>query len=142
MSLRFVPEKIELWDINRLVPNAGNARTHSAEQIAEIARSMRAFGFMSVVLLKPEMYGTAAMRISGTKAALFVPEQAIQEIESGTVVFVQQAAGEFAARPVRAGQRMNGEAEILEGLSAPELVVVKGSFLLKSQMLRNAVKDN
>jgi hypothetical protein len=31
---------------------------------------------------------------------------------------------------------------ILEGLSAPELVVVKGSFLLKSQMLRNAVKDN
>jgi DNA modification methylase len=49
MNLRFLPEKIELWEIHRLVPNAKNARTHSPEQITEIARSMRAFGFMSAV---------------------------------------------------------------------------------------------
>jgi DNA modification methylase len=44
-------EKIELWDVARLIPNARNARTHSDAQIAEIAGSIAAFGFMTPVLV-------------------------------------------------------------------------------------------
>ena len=44
-------DKIELWDIARLIPNARNARTHSEAQVAEIAGSIVAFGFMTPVLV-------------------------------------------------------------------------------------------
>lgn len=51
MNLKFTPEQIEYFEIDRLIPNARNARTHSPEQIAEIAGSFQAFGFMSVVFV-------------------------------------------------------------------------------------------
>ena len=51
MMLKFTPEEIEQFPIDRLIPNARNARRHSKEQIAEIAASVQAFGFMSVVFV-------------------------------------------------------------------------------------------
>jgi ParB-like chromosome segregation protein Spo0J len=42
---------IELWAIERLIPSARNARTHSDEQIAEIAGSIHAFGFIVPVVV-------------------------------------------------------------------------------------------
>lgn len=51
MALRGVAEKLETWDIQRLIPSARNARTHSDAQIAEIAGSIAAFGFMVPVLV-------------------------------------------------------------------------------------------
>src|SRR5437899_7921424 len=44
-------DRIEIWDIERLIPSARNARTHSEAQIAEIAGSILAFGFMVPVLI-------------------------------------------------------------------------------------------
>jgi DNA modification methylase len=44
-------EQIELYDIDRLIPSARNARTHSEAQIAEIAGSIVAFGFIVPVLI-------------------------------------------------------------------------------------------
>jgi hypothetical protein len=38
--------KIELWKPERLIPLERNPRTHSDVQIAEIAASMREFGFL------------------------------------------------------------------------------------------------
>jgi DNA modification methylase len=54
MDLRFSPQAIEYWEIERLIPSARNARTHSPEQIAEIAGSIKTFGMMSVILVDPE----------------------------------------------------------------------------------------
>ena len=48
------PEGVEMWEIGRLVPNARNARTHSDGQVAEIAGSIRAFGFNVPVLVDKE----------------------------------------------------------------------------------------
>ena len=47
-------ERIELSDIDRLIPSARNARTHSEAQIAEIAGSIAAFGFIVPVLNDPD----------------------------------------------------------------------------------------
>lgn len=44
-------ERVEWWEIGRLIPSARNARTHSEAQIAEIAGSIVAFGFMVPVLI-------------------------------------------------------------------------------------------
>ena len=51
MNLKFSPTQIEYFSIDRLIPYARNARTHSPEQIAEIAGSMQTFGIMSVVFV-------------------------------------------------------------------------------------------
>lgn len=44
-------KRIEFWRLDRLVPFARNARTHSDEQVAQIAASIVAFGFNNPVLV-------------------------------------------------------------------------------------------
>jgi ParB-like chromosome segregation protein Spo0J len=44
-------KRIELWPLDRLVPYAKNARTHSDDQIAQIAASIAEFGFNNPVLV-------------------------------------------------------------------------------------------
>jgi ParB-like chromosome segregation protein Spo0J len=43
--------RLEFWPLDRLVPSPRNARTHSDAQVAEIAGSIRAFGFTSPILV-------------------------------------------------------------------------------------------
>lgn len=45
---------LEHWPIDKLVPAARNARTHGKAQIAEIAGSIRAFGFANPILVGVE----------------------------------------------------------------------------------------
>ena len=42
---------IERWPLERLIPHARNARTHSEEQVAQIAGSMVEFGFINPMLV-------------------------------------------------------------------------------------------
>lgn len=42
---------IEIWPTDRLVPYAKNARTHSSEQVAQIAASIVEFGFVNPILV-------------------------------------------------------------------------------------------
>jgi DNA modification methylase len=46
--------KLESWPIERLIPSPHNARSHSAAQVAEIAGSIRAFGFSNPILASPD----------------------------------------------------------------------------------------
>jgi DNA modification methylase len=43
--------RIEIWPTDRLVPYAKNARTHSPEQVAQIAASIVEFGFNAPILV-------------------------------------------------------------------------------------------
>src|SRR5512142_1536399 len=43
--------RIEVWRTDRLVPYAKNARTHSPEQVAQIAASITEFGFNAPILV-------------------------------------------------------------------------------------------
>jgi DNA modification methylase len=43
--------RLEFWPLDRLVPSPRNARTHSDAQVAEIAGSIRAFGFVNPILV-------------------------------------------------------------------------------------------
>jgi DNA modification methylase len=45
---------ITYWPIDRLVPYGRNARTHSEAQVAEIAGSIRTFGFTNPILASPD----------------------------------------------------------------------------------------
>jgi ParB-like chromosome segregation protein Spo0J len=46
-----LPLQVEYWPLDRLIPYARNARTHSDAQIAEIAGSIRSFGFSNPILV-------------------------------------------------------------------------------------------
>ena len=49
-----VSTKIQQCPIDKLIPYARNARTHSAEQIAQVAASIREFGFTNPILVDGE----------------------------------------------------------------------------------------
>jgi DNA modification methylase len=44
-------DRVELWPIERLVPYARNARTHTDEQVAQVAASIREWGWTNPVLV-------------------------------------------------------------------------------------------
>ena len=44
-------QKIELWNLERLIPYDKNAREHSTEQVAQIAASISEFGFLNPILV-------------------------------------------------------------------------------------------
>ena len=46
--------RVESWPLDRLIPYARNARTHSDAQVAQIAASIAEFGFNHPVLVDPE----------------------------------------------------------------------------------------
>ena len=43
--------KIDRLSVEKLIPYAKNSRTHSAEQVAQIAASIKEFGFNNPVLI-------------------------------------------------------------------------------------------
>jgi hypothetical protein len=49
--------RIELWRTEDLIPLERNPRRHSEEQIAEIAASMREFGFLWPIMVNGETRG-------------------------------------------------------------------------------------
>jgi cobalt-zinc-cadmium efflux system membrane fusion protein len=97
-------------------------------------------------LLKPGMFvevgfqaGTAA-----TEDELMVPEAAVQRVGDRTIVFVPREgeAGHFEIRDVELGGETNGYVKVLEGLKLGEKVVTKGSFALKTQMLKSSMEED
>ena len=50
MNTHWLADKIEQWPTARLLPYARNARTHSDDQVAQIAASIAEFGFTSPIL--------------------------------------------------------------------------------------------
>lgn len=84
-------------------------------------------------LLSPGLYVRGDVSVSEAEVALAVPVGAIQELEGGTSVFVEDEDG-LEPRVVKTGRTDGVFIEILEGLSAGDKVVVEGSFVLKAEM--------
>ena len=92
-------------------------------------------------LLKPEMYATAEIERSSSRQALYVAESAVQDLHGSRVVFVRTAPDKFEARPIDVVRTLNGRLEVAAGLKPGDQVAVKGSFILKSQLLRSSMEE-
>ena len=93
-------------------------------------------------LLKPEMYADAELGSGATGGrAVYVAEPALQEVKGQTVVFVEKAPGQYDARAVETGRSLDGRVAVLHGLEAGDRVVVKGAFILKSQLLKKSLAE-
>ena len=91
-------------------------------------------------LLKPEMFATVRVYAVPTPNALTVPLAAVQNGPAGKILFVRKEANEFEVRTVKLGSEQGEVVTVLEGVSAGEQVVTKGSFVLKSEMERHKIE--
>ena len=88
--------------------------------------------------LKPEMFATAVLRETEPAPAVVVPDAALQTIDGRPTVFIAEDGGRFRPRPVTTAATADGLTEIRSGLRAGERVVIAGSFVLKSELLKAA----
>jgi multidrug efflux pump subunit AcrA (membrane-fusion protein) len=86
--------------------------------------------------LKPEMLADAEIPLGRSKSVLTIPSDAIQQVNGQDVVFVRTAPDHFAVRAVRVDETSGGQTPVHEGIQAGDRVVVRGSFILKSQLLK------
>jgi len=91
--------------------------------------------------LRPEMLATAVIPVGERKPVLLVPSDAVQQIDGQDVVFVRAAADRFEVRPIRSGETLDGKTPVVNGLKAGEQIVVRGSFTLKSQLLKSTMES-
>lgn len=49
-----LPDAVEHWPLDRLIPDARNARTHDDDQVAQIAASIVEFGWTNPILVNAE----------------------------------------------------------------------------------------
>ncbi|MFO0739582.1 MAG: hypothetical protein U0270_27030 [Labilithrix sp.] len=63
-------------------------------------------------------------------------------IDGQPFVFVEHTPGKYEMRPVQRGTSLDGDVEILRGVTAEEIIVVDGSFILKSVALKGQMGTN
>ena len=89
--------------------------------------------------LHPGIFAGAQISEGSSRRSIFVPEQALQNLNGGSVVFVKTADDTFEARPVSIAHRTGGEAEISAGLKEGDTIVTGGSFIVKSELLKSQI---
>jgi membrane fusion protein, heavy metal efflux system len=92
-------------------------------------------------LLRPGMFASARIAESQTDFAIFVPEDALQDINGMRVVFTTTDGTTFKAKTVDVGTRSQGKVQIVDGLGAQDHIVVKGAFMVKSEMLKGTMGE-
>lgn len=91
--------------------------------------------------LKLDMFAKVTLVSADERQALVVPADAIQQVDNQPVVFVQQSETRFERRNVQTGLRAGDLVEILGGLEDGAKIVSKGSFYLKTALLRERIGD-
>ncbi len=89
--------------------------------------------------LKPHMYATIRVHSLPERNVLMLPEHAVQRERDRRFVFVQRDATTFEARDVLVGEGNGEVVRILDGLREGEPVVVKGAFILKSELFGDEI---
>ena len=94
-------------------------------------------------LLKFGMFVTGEILVPISGEVLTLPHSTIQTVEGKSVVFVpkKDEPNEFVMKEVQLGRRTAGQIEILSGLAEGEEVVGKGSFYLKSELLKGELEE-
>jgi multidrug efflux pump subunit AcrA (membrane-fusion protein) len=92
--------------------------------------------------LKPDMYATVSLGEGDPQPVVTVPPAAVQDMDGKAVVFIETGKGRFARREVAVDPERDGQVTVRAGLQAGERVVVKGAFLLKSELLKSRTAED
>lgn len=88
--------------------------------------------------LKPGMFAKVLLlhQSEKTNSSPIVPEEAVQSDGQSNFVFVPLHEGLFLRRDVILGTKVDGHIKVMSGLNKNDRVVVKGGFLLKSEIMK------
>jgi len=102
--------------------------TYIAPQVSPRTRSVRVKAEVSNDdgRLKPGMFGDLALVLASRDDAIVIPESSIKMMGDESMVVIVNSEGKAEFRPVRIGLRARGSAEIIEGMTAGELILVEG----------------
>jgi cobalt-zinc-cadmium efflux system membrane fusion protein len=90
-------------------------------------------------LLRANMFARAGIALAPNGACALVPREAVQRAKGIDLVFLQLAPDRYEAREVKTGLRRGDMVEILQGLEPGVLVATRGSFLLKTEVLKGSI---
>lgn len=89
--------------------------------------------------LRANMFGEARIAVEGKRPTVMVPRAAVQRAKDVHLVFVRLAEDQFEARRVELGVPEEGLIELKKGVRPGEDVVTQGSFLLKTETLKESI---
>jgi cobalt-zinc-cadmium efflux system membrane fusion protein len=93
--------------------------------------------------LKPGMFATVTIDAKGEQMekAIMMPEEAVFLDGSKNYVFIQTAPEKFELREIALGRTLGNRLEVIRGLKQGDPVVVKGAFILKSELKKGELAD-
>lgn len=86
--------------------------------------------------LKPGMFAKVLLMVETGSDSPVVPDGTVQTDGQKHFVFVPLKEGYFLRRDVTLGARVDGHVKVISGLNSNDRVVVKGGFLLKSEIMK------
>lgn len=119
--------------------------THIADIVDEATRTVKARVEVQNPgrKLKPEMFAAVELTLPATAPpVLAVPGDAIQELEGKKVIFVTEDSKEFIPREVQLGLASGDMVEVTSGLAEGQHYAVKGSFILKSELMKGELGEH
>ena len=87
-------------------------------------------------LLKPGMFANVRLLLPRAEPTIIIPQVAVLSDEGRQFVFVHKEDDYWIRRPVTTGARFNNQVSIVSGLTPGQKIIADGSFLLKSDVLR------
>ncbi|QDU30202.1 Cobalt-zinc-cadmium resistance protein CzcB [Anatilimnocola aggregata] len=103
--------------------------------------SLRAVAKNPDALLKPGMFVSVEFPDVEQNEMLQVPLSAVQDHEGKSFVFVHIGGNQFERREVELARRNSDHVEVVSGLKPGDMVVTKGGFALKTQMLAELLAE-
>jgi len=89
--------------------------------------------------LRAHLTGTATILGQTASQALVLPESAVQRAGDVNLVFVRETVDSYLARRVRVLARQGDRVRIAGGVEVGDMVVTTGSFLLKTETLKDSI---
>jgi cobalt-zinc-cadmium efflux system membrane fusion protein len=89
--------------------------------------------------LRENLYGRATILGDAAVSAVVVPSAAVQRAGDVYLVFVREEDDVYVAKRVRVLARQGDRVRIAGGVEASDLVVTTGSFLLKTETLKDSI---
>lgn len=90
-------------------------------------------------VLRANMYGRARITVEEARNSVVVPRGALQRARGVPVVFVRLAEDLYETRRVQVGLGHGDQIDLVHGVHPGELVVTEGSFLLKTETLKESI---
>ena len=110
--------------------------------VSEGTRTVRARALITNTggLLKPGMFARAEIRTSAGTAQLAVPDEAVVLLKGEPTVFKVEG-DELHPQRIEVGERRGGVTVIRSGVQAGDRIAVKGTYLLKSLLLKSEMGE-